>query len=133
MQQTLRRLDGVANVKVDLLDGKVTMAIKPDSNFDPGSVLKLTYDSGVSVTEISVVATGNVLKDPNSSGGWLFEMSPNVKYPVVPGSFAEKIQTAASSKAVVRMSGILFKRPPGKTKKSKEPLAPLKFQVQEVM
>lgn len=133
MQQTLRRLDGVANVKVDLLDGDVTMTIKPDSNFDPASVLKLTYDSGVSVTEIDVISTGQIVSEPNSSQGLLFQMGSSVKYPVVAGVFSSKIQAASSSHAVIRLRGILYERPAGKTKKSKGPPTALKFQVQEVM
>ena len=136
MQQTLRRLDGVASVKVDLLDGKVTMKIKPDSDFDPAAVLKLTYDSGVSVTEISAIATGHLIQQPDSGGGFLFEIARNVDYPIVPGTFAEKIQSAASSHAAIRMQGILYQRDSTKgkrIKKSKGEPAQLKFQVTEVM
>ena len=135
MQQTLRRLDGVASVKVDLLDGKVTMKIKPDSDFDPASVLKLTYDSGVSVTEISAIATGHVISAPSGAGGFLFEIAHNVDYPIVPGTFAQTIQNAASSHSAVRMQGILYQRSStkGKRKESKNTPAQLKFQVTEVM
>ncbi|HEV2617631.1 MAG TPA: hypothetical protein VGU63_13590 [Candidatus Acidoferrales bacterium] len=130
MQQTLRRLDGVANVKVDLLDGKVTITPKPEGGFDPASVLKLTYDSGVSVVEMSLTASGHIVKDPVS--GLAFEITPKVNYPIVAGVFADKIQAAAASGATVRMRGIIYTKPPGKIKKSKE--APrLKFEVQEVM
>ena len=136
MQQTLRRLDGVASVKVDLLDGKVTMTIKPDSNFDPASVLKLTYDSGVSVTEISAIATGHVIQQPGAGGDLLFEIAHGVEYPIIPGAFTEKIQSAASSHAAIQMQGILYQRDSSKgkrSKKSKGEPAQLKFQVTEVM
>ncbi|MGH9727995.1 MAG: hypothetical protein ACRD4V_05320 [Candidatus Acidiferrales bacterium] len=130
MQQTLRRLDGVANVKVELLNGKVTITPKLDGGFDPASVLKLTYDSGVSVVEMSLTASGHIIKDP--AGGLVFEITPKINYPIVPGAFADKIQTLAASGATVRMRGIIYTKPPGKAKKSKE--APtLKFEVQEVM
>ena len=135
MQQTLRRLDGVANVKVDLLDGQVTMTIKPDSNFDPASVLKLTYDSGVSVAEISAIATGHVISAPASGGGFLFEIAHGVEYPIIPGAFIDKIQRAASSHAAIQMQGILYRRDSskGKRKESKNAPAQLKFQVTEAM
>lgn len=135
MQQTLRRLDGVASVKVDLLDGKVTMTIKPDSNLDPASLLKLTYDSGVSVTEIRAVATGHVVPEPGGAAGFIFEIAQNVRYPIVAGAFAEKIQAAASSHAPIRLQGILYQRDSAKSKRKESKSAPpqLKFQVTEVM
>lgn len=130
MQQTLRRLDGVANVKVELLNGKVTITPKPDGAFDPASVLKLTYDSGVSVTQVSVTASGHVAKD--ASGALTFVITPRISYPIVPEKFADKLQAAAAAGAVIRMRGIVYTRPPGKAKKSKES-PPLKFEVQEVL
>lgn len=130
MQQTLRRLDGVANVKVELLSGNVTITPKPDGGFDPASILKLTYDSGVSVTAISITATGRIIKD--SAGALIFAVTPKINYPIEPGAFSDKIQALATSGATVRMRGRIYAKPPGKAKKSKE--APLlKFEVQEVM
>jgi hypothetical protein len=130
VQQTLRRLDGVANVKVELLSGNVTITPKPDGGFDPASVLKLTYDSGVSVTAISITATGHIVK--NSTGELIFAVTPKINYPIVGGAFADKLQALASSGATVRMRGSIYARPPGKEKKSKES-PPLKFEVQEVI
>lgn len=130
MQQTLRRLDGVASVKVELLGGKVTIIPKPDGAFDPASVLKLTYDSGVSVTEVSIIASGRVIHD--STGSLTFAITPKISYPVVPGAFADKVQAAATSGALLRMRGVIYRKPPGKAKKAKE-TPPLKFEVQEVM
>ncbi|MGC1107807.1 MAG: hypothetical protein WA876_14855 [Candidatus Acidiferrales bacterium] len=130
MQQTLRRLDGVANVKVELLNGKVTITPKPDGGFDPASVLKLTYDSGVSVVEVSVTATGRVIRD--TAGTMTFAIAPKISYPIVPGAFAGNLQALAASGATVRMRGIIYTKPPGKPKKTKES-PPLKFEIQEVM
>jgi hypothetical protein len=130
VQQTLRRLDGVAKVKVELLGGNVTITPRQDGGFDPASVLKLTYDSGVSVTAISIIATGHIVK--NSTGELIFAVTPKINYPIASGAFADKMQALAASGATVRMQGRIYAKPAGKKKKSKES-PPLKFEVQEVM
>jgi len=83
VQQHLGRLDGVAKVDVSLADGEVTVYAKEDSRLDPARIFKGTYDSGVSITEMTLDATGYLEKDPNrglvfrASGTQILEVAPN--------------------------------------------------------
>ena len=63
MKQHLQRQSGVANVDVSSIDGKVEVTPKEDGNINPAQLLKATYDSGVSVAELDMIARGKVLKD----------------------------------------------------------------------
>jgi hypothetical protein len=129
VQQHLRRLDGVAKVHVSLLDGKVAIFPKADGHFDPASVIKATYDSGVSLVEMTIVAEGHLVKDRVQ--GLVFVVAPNQSFPVDAGEFAEKANALAQSSATARLRGRLFKKLPGKQKS--KVIAPLKFELLEVM
>lgn len=56
MKQHLGRQSGVQNVEVSLIDGKVQVTPNDDGQIDPAQLMKATYDSGVSVAEMDVVA-----------------------------------------------------------------------------
>jgi hypothetical protein len=129
VQQHLRRLDGVAKVDVSLLDGKVAIFPKTDGHFDPASVLKATYDSGVSLVEMTMVAEGNLVKDP--AQGLILVVAPNQSFPIDAGEFVERVNALAQSGARAKFRGRLFKKPPGKQKS--KVFAPLRFEVLEVM
>ena len=58
MKQHLQRQSGVANVDVSLIDGKVDVTPKEDGQIEPAQLLKATYDSGVSVAELDMTASG---------------------------------------------------------------------------
>jgi hypothetical protein len=58
VKQHLQRQSGVANVDVSLIDGKVEIVPKEDGKIDPAQLLKATYDSGVSVAELDMIARG---------------------------------------------------------------------------
>ena len=80
MQQHLGRLEGVDKVTVSLADGSVVILAKPDSQLDPAKVFKATYDSGVSVAEMTMEATGSL--ERNSEGHVVFRLSGSQIYPV---------------------------------------------------
>jgi hypothetical protein len=128
VQQHLRRLDGVAKVDVDLLDGTVAIFPKMDAHFDPATVLKATFDSGVSLVEMTMLADGH-LKD--SAQGLIFVFAPNQSFPVDPGRFAENVLALTQSGARVKLRGRLYKKPPGKQKLKVS--APLRLEILEVM
>ena len=73
MKQHLQRQSGVANVDVSLIDGKVEVTPKEDGRIDPAQLLRATYDSGVSVAELDMTATGKVVKD--ASGNLLLQVN----------------------------------------------------------
>ena len=81
MQQHLGRLEGVDKVEVNLADGKVVVLAKEDSRLDPAKVFKATYDSGVSVVEMTMEATGWLERD--SRNGLVFRVSGDEVYQVV--------------------------------------------------
>ena len=61
MKQHLQRQSGVANVEVSLIDGKVDVTPKEDGQIEPAQLLKATYDSGVTVAELDMTASGKVV------------------------------------------------------------------------
>ena len=81
MQQHLGRLEGVARVDVSLAEGKVAIVAKEDSRLDPAQVFKATYDSGVSVVEMTMEATGSLERD--SKGVLVFRASSTQVYAVI--------------------------------------------------
>ena len=87
MQQHLGRLEGVAKVDVRLADGEVTVYAKEDSRLDPARIFKGTYDSGVSVTEMTMDATGYLEKDPKR--GLVFRVSSSQILDVAPNEISK--------------------------------------------
>jgi copper chaperone CopZ len=81
VQQHLGRLEGVARVDVSLAEGKVAITAKEDSQLDPAQVFKATYDSGVSVVEMTMEATGMFERD--SKNTLVFRASSTHVYPVI--------------------------------------------------
>jgi copper chaperone CopZ len=80
VQQHLGRLEGVARVDVSLAEGKVAIVAKEDTRLDPAQVFKATYDSGVSVVEMTMEATGSFDHDSKSV---LFRTAGTQTYPVI--------------------------------------------------
>ena len=80
MQQHLGRLEGVDKVSVSLADGQVVIIAKQDSQLDPAKVFKATYDSGVSVVEMNMDASGSLERD--DTGRLSFRVSASQIYPV---------------------------------------------------
>ena len=122
MQQHLGRLDGVAKVEVSLADGKAVIYPKEDGRLDPAQVVKATFDSGVTLSEIKIIATGKLRKDPDK--GWVFDISPAQSYPVAPN---EQTQLVENSPGQFTVTGILYRKPATKPKKNEAPVLRLEI------
>ena len=112
MQQHLRRQDGVAKVDVSLVDGKVAIHPKNDSRFDPAAIFKAVYDSGVSVAEMTIIASGLVAKDP--AKGLVFEISNTQTFEVRPNDISQKLKDEIGSGKTLKVRGLLYRKPKGK-------------------
>lgn len=128
MQQHLGRQAGVQKVEVSLLDGKVQITPKDDGQIDPDELMKATYDSGVTVAEMDVIARGTITKD--SSGVLTLQVEPNRSFEIVPNDRSRGLEPLAGTGSRVTVQGVLYKKPPG-TKKQKPP-KPLKLTVLEI-
>ena len=128
MQQHLRRQDGVAKVDVSLVDGKVTIYPKEDSRFDPAAIFKAVYDSGVSVAEMTIVASCELLNDP--AGGLVFKITEAQRFMVKPNEASQKLKDQIGSGRPVKLRGLLYR----KTSKNAErkPPASMPLEVLEV-
>ena len=114
MKQHLQRQSGVANVDVSLIDGKVEIVPKEDGQIDPAQLLKATYDSGVSVAELDMIARGKIVKD--SSGGLALQVTPSQSFVIAPNESSNELQQLAGSATFVTIRGQLYKKPDGKRK-----------------
>lgn len=115
MKQHLQRQSGVANVDVSLLDGKIEIVPKNDGKIDPAQLLKATYDSGVSVAELDIMARGKIVKD--SSGSLALQVTPNQFFVIAPNELSTELQQVADSATFVTVRGQLYKKPEGKKKR----------------
>ena len=129
MKQHLQRQSGVANVDVSLIDGKVEVTPKEDGQIEPAALLKATYDSGVSVAELDMTATGKIVKD--ASGGLSLQVRPNQSFVISPNEVSKGLEPLVDSATVVTVRGQLYKKPAGKQKKA-DASAPLKLLILEV-
>ena len=129
MKQHLQRQSGVANVDVSLIDGKVEVTPKEDGKIDSAQLLKATYDSGVSVAELDMTATGKVVKD--SSGNLVLQVNPNQSFVLAQNELSKGLEPLADSTTVLTVRGQLYKKGAGKQKKSDVPAA-LKLVILEV-
>jgi hypothetical protein len=128
VKQHLGRQSGVQNVEVSLLDGKVEVTPKEDGQIDPAQLLKATYDSGVSVAELDVLARGKIVKDP--SGNFAIQVAPNQAFPLAPNELSRGLESLLDSPTIVTLRGQLYKKPAGK--KKTDASAPLNLLVLEV-
>jgi hypothetical protein len=128
VKQHLGRQSGVQNVEVNLIDGKVDVTPKEDGQIDPAQLLKATYDSGVTVAEMDVIARGRIVKD--SSGGIALQFEPNRSFVLVPTDLSKGLEPLAGSGATVTVRGELYKKAAGK--KKADTSAPLKLLILEV-
>jgi hypothetical protein len=128
VKQHLGRQSGVQNVEVSLIDGKVDVTPKEDGQIDPAQLLKATYDSGVTVAEMDVIARGRVVKDP--SGGVALQVEPNRLFALVPNELSKGLEPLGGSQTTVTVRGELYKKSAGK--KKADTSVPLKLLVLEV-
>ena len=129
MKQHLQRQSGVANVDVSLIDGKVEVTPKEDGQIEPAQLLKATYDSGVTVAELDMTASGKVVKD--SSGNLVLQVKPNQSFTVAPNEMSKGLEPFVDSSTVITVRGQLYRKPAGKQKKA-DVSTPLKLLVLEV-
>ena len=111
MQQHLQRLDGVAKVEVSLLDGEVVIFPKAGVALDPATILKATYDSGVSVIELGITASGSL---GESNGELLFRPSEQQSFAISPSPLVEELKQSVGREVSIR--GRLFQIPKGASK-----------------
>ena len=128
MQQHLQRLDGVAKVEVSLRDGRVSITPKPNAALDPASILKATYDSGVSLVEMGITASGSLAE---SGGKLVFGPSARQSFVVNPGAFTDRLRPLVNPGRNVTIRGRLFQLARG-APKPKEPPKEFTLDVLEV-
>jgi hypothetical protein len=128
VKQHLGRQSGVQQVEVSLLNGKVDITPKEDGQIDPAQLLKATYDSGVSVAEMEVIARGKIVKD--SSGTLSLGVRPNQAFEIVPNELSHALESLAGTETPVTLRGQLHQDLPGKKKVA--PTLPLRLTVSEV-
>ena len=128
MKQHLGRQAGVQNVDVSLIDGKVDVTPKEDGQIDPDQLLKATYDSGVSVAELDMIASGKIVKD--SARNLAFRIAPNRSFTLAPNELSKELEALADTASVVTVRGQLYKKPA--EKKKAEAAGPLKLLILEV-
>ena len=129
MKQSLSRQSGVQTVEVSLLNGTADVTPKEDGQIDPAQLLKVTYDSGVTVAEMDMAAQGKIVKD--ASGNLALQVGPNRSFELVPNELSSGLQNLAGSQTTVTLRGQLYKKPAGKKKKA-DTSAPLKLLILEV-
>jgi len=128
VKQHLGRQAGVQKVEVSLIDGKVDITPAEDGQIDPVQLLKATYDSGVSVAEMDVTATGKIILD--GSGGLVLQVGPNQSFALVSNELSQGLEPLAGSAAMVTVHGQLYKKTAGR--KKPDTAAPLKLLILEV-
>jgi hypothetical protein len=123
VKQHLGRQSGVQNVEVSLLDGKVDITPKEDGRIEPSQLLKATYDSGVSVAEMDMTASGKLVRD--ASGRLALQVEPNRSFELTPNSLLQGLEPLAGTGTVVTVRGQLFKKPASKKKVEPQTQLPL--------
>ena len=129
MQQHLRRQDGVAKVDVSLVDGKVAIYPREDSRFDPAAIFKAVYDSGVSVAEMTVLASGELMSDP--ARGLVFKIGNSEVFGVKPNDVSQKLKDQIGSGKVLKLRGLLYRKTSGKA--GRKPPASMPLEILEVL
>lgn len=129
MKQSLGRQSGVQSVEVSLLNGTAEVTPKEDGQIDPAQLIKVTYDSGVSVAEMDMTAQGKIVKD--ASGNLALQVETNRSFELVPNDLSNGLQSLAGTAATVTVRGQLYKKPAGKKKKV-DTSVPLKLLILEV-
>jgi len=93
---------------VSLIDGKVEIIPKSDGRIDPIGLLKATYDSGVSVAEMSMIARGLILKD--ASGALTLQVQPSQSFTIAQNEFLKQLEIMAGSSNNVTLRGLLYQK-----------------------
>ena len=116
MKQHLGRQSGVSNVEVSLINGKVEITPKAEDRIDPIQLLKATYDSGVSVAEMSVVARGKIINQNGAGTG--LQVNASQTFPIISNDLSESLKALAGSDTFVTLHGLLYEKPPNQKKQT---------------
>jgi hypothetical protein len=116
VQKSLERQAGVEKVVVSLRDGTVDVTPKEDAQVDPGQLLKATYDSGVTVAELDMIATGHVIR--LATGELALRVEPNRSFAITPNELSKQLESLADTSATVTLRGQLYTKAAGKVKKA---------------
>ena len=127
MKQHLGRQSGVQSVEVSLIDGKVEIVPKEDGRIDPAQLMKATYDSGVSVAQMDMIARGRIKKD--ASGNLALQVTPSQSFAIVSNDASKTLEPLADSPTTVTIRGQLYKK---SGKKKPDLTVPLKLVILEV-
>jgi len=111
------------------LNGTAEVTPKEDGQIDPAQLLKVTYDSGVTVAGMDMTAQGKIVKD--ASGNLALQVEPNRSFELVPNELSNGFQNLAGTQRTVTVRGQLYKKPAGK-KKNVDTSMPLKLLILEV-
>ncbi len=128
MQQHLERQSGVQKAVVSLKDGTVEVIPKEDGQTDPTQLLKATYDSGVTVAEMEMTASGKVTRLAN--GELSIRVEPNRSFAISPNNLSKQLDALVDSGTEVTVRGQLYTKA-DKQKKGQPPVA-LRLLVLEV-
>jgi lipopolysaccharide export LptBFGC system permease protein LptF len=99
-----------------LIDGKVEITPKTDGRIDPIQLLKATYDSGVSVAEMNMIARGKIVK--NASGEFTLQTEPSQSFTLMQNDLSRQLETMAGSGSYVTIKGLLYQKQKGQKKQS---------------
>lgn len=112
---------------MSLRDGTVEVTPKEDGQIDPGQLLKATYDSGVTVAELDMTATGHLVR--LATGGLALEVEPNRSFTIAPNELSKQLESLAGTPATVTLRGQLYRKAASKVKKAP---SDLKLQILEI-
>ena len=99
-----------------MLNGKVEVTPKEDGRIDPVQLLKATYDSGVSVAEMNMIARGRIVK--TTSGGLALEVQPSQSFTITPNDLSRQLEKLAGSPTMVTIRGQLYTKPTDNKKRA---------------
>jgi hypothetical protein len=86
----------------------VEITPKSDGRIDPIELLKATYDSGVSVAEMSMIARGQIVK--NASGGIALQVQTSQSFPIFQNELSRQLETMADSGGYVTIRGLIYQK-----------------------
>ena len=129
MQQHLGRLEGVAKVEVSLLNGSVTILPRTDAKLDPGRILTATYDSGVTVAEMTLSASGWIEKA--DVGSIALRIDGDRSFPIAPSALVRELEPLAGTGRAVAVRARIYRKPAGK--KTPKPAGLLPLEILEIL
>jgi hypothetical protein len=94
----------------------VEVTPKNDGLIDPVQLLKATYDSGVSVAEMSMLARGQVVKGP--TGGIALQVQPSKSFVIEQNNLSKELESLADSQRWVTVRAQLYKKQTDQKKKT---------------